>query len=84
MTIYDEFAERIRAAKAPLRLRGGGTKVATVTADGHIHLIPVTVGRDMGATVQITSGLSTSVKIVRDPADSIEEGQQVHIGGNNG
>jgi len=26
MTIYDEFAERIRAAKAPLRLRGGGTK----------------------------------------------------------
>jgi glycolate oxidase FAD binding subunit len=26
MTIYDEFAERIRAAKAPLRIRGGGTK----------------------------------------------------------
>jgi hypothetical protein len=44
--------------------------VATVTADGHIHLIPVTVGRDMGATVQITSGLSTDIKIVRDPADS--------------
>jgi len=26
MTIYDEFAERIRAAKKPLRIRGGGTK----------------------------------------------------------
>lgn len=67
-----------------LILRGGGSKVATVTADGHIHLIPVTVGRDMGASVQITSGLSTDTKIVRDPADSIEEGQQVRIGGNNG
>jgi glycolate oxidase FAD binding subunit len=26
MTIYDEFADRIRAVKAPLRIRGGGTK----------------------------------------------------------
>ncbi|MYM21648.1 glycolate oxidase subunit GlcE [Duganella sp. FT135W] len=26
MTIYDEFADRIRTAKAPLRIRGGGTK----------------------------------------------------------
>ncbi|MYM65960.1 glycolate oxidase subunit GlcE [Pseudoduganella sp. FT55W] len=26
MTIYDEFADRIRAAKVPLRIRGGGTK----------------------------------------------------------
>lgn len=66
-----------------LVLRGGGTRVATVTADGHIHLIPVTVGRDMGATVQITSGLPTTTKIVKDPADSIEEGQKVRIGGGN-
>jgi RND family efflux transporter MFP subunit len=67
-----------------LILRGGGTKVATVTPDGHVHLIPVTVGRDMGATVQITSGLSTTTKIVKDPADSIEEGQKVRIGGDHG
>lgn len=66
-----------------LVLRGGGTRVATVTADGHIHLIPVTVGRDMGATVQITSGLPITTKIVKDPADSIEEGQKVRIGGGN-
>ncbi|MRX09783.1 glycolate oxidase subunit GlcE [Pseudoduganella sp. FT25W] len=26
MTVYDDFAARIRTAKAPLRLRGGGTK----------------------------------------------------------
>ena len=67
-----------------LILRGGGTRVATVTPDGRVHLIPVTVGRDMGATVQITSGLSTATKIVKDPTDSIEEGQKVHIGGDHG
>ena len=67
-----------------LILRGGGTRVATVTPDGRVHLIPVTVGRDMGASVQITSGLSTATKIVQDPTDSIEEGQKVRIGGIHG
>jgi RND family efflux transporter MFP subunit len=67
-----------------LILRGSGTHVATVTADGHVHLIPVTVGRDMGASVQITSGLSTTTKIIANPTDSIEEGQKVRIGGDRG
>ncbi|MDE1916249.1 MAG: efflux RND transporter periplasmic adaptor subunit [Sphingomonadales bacterium] len=67
-----------------LILRGGGTRVATVTPGGRIHLIPVTVGRDMGATVQITSGLPVTTKIVEDPTDSIAEGQKVRIGGDHG
>jgi hypothetical protein len=58
--------------------------VGTVTPDGHVRLIPVTVGRDMGATVQITSGLSPDMKIINDPADSIADGQKVEIGGSHG
>lgn len=74
----------VTVPSSALVLRGGGTRVGTVTADGHVHLIPVTVGRDMGATVQITSGLSPDTKVINDPADSIADGQKVQIGGSHG
>lgn len=75
---------QVTVPSSALVLRGGGTRVATITPDGRIHLIPVTVGRDMGSSVQITSGLSTATWIVDNPADSIEEGQKVRVGGRHG
>ena len=59
--------------------RDKGTQVAVVGPHDHIHLHAVTVGRDLGSTSEISSGLSSTDKVVNDPPDSIAEGQLVRV-----
>ena len=61
-----------------LLFRSQGLQVATVVGN-KVHLVPVKIGNDMGATVEIASGLQASDKVIVDPSDSIAEGQQVRI-----
>jgi hypothetical protein len=39
--------------------------------------VPVVIGEDDGATVQIVSGLEASDKVIQDPPDSLIEGEKV-------
>jgi RND family efflux transporter MFP subunit len=57
--------------------RREGTRVGTVGSDGIAHLIPVTIGQDDGATVQIVSGLKDEDRVIQDPPDSLIEGEKV-------
>lgn len=41
------------------------------------HLVPVTIGEDDGATVQITTGLQAGDKVIQDPPDSLIDGEKV-------
>lgn len=61
-----------------LLFRSEGLRVAVVR-DGRVHLQPITIAKDNGATLQIGSGLNASDQIVLDPADSIAEDQPVHV-----
>lgn len=62
-----------------LLFRSQGLQVALVR-DGKVHLQRVTIGQDMGATVEIASGLEASDEVIIDPSDSIAEGQDVRVG----
>ncbi len=65
-----------------LIFRRVGMQVATVTegSEGAVaHLVPVTIGEDDGATVQIVSGLNASDKVVQDPPDSLIDGEKVTV-----
>jgi multidrug efflux pump subunit AcrA (membrane-fusion protein) len=53
--------------------------VAVVGPDGKVHLKPVRIGRDFGTSVEILGGLDPTDRIVVNPADSLEDGEQVHI-----
>ncbi len=66
-----------------LLFRSQGLQVATVR-DGKVHLQHVTIGKDMGATVEIASGLQASDQVIVDPSDSIAEGQEVRIADRDG
>ncbi len=57
--------------------RRDGTQVGTVGSDNVAHLIPVTIGQDDGATVQIVSGLKDGDRVIQDPPDSLIEGEKV-------
>ena len=66
-----------------LLFRSQGLQVATVVGE-KVHLVQVKIGNDMGATVEIASGVKPSDQVIVDPSDSIAEGQQVHIADHGG
>ncbi len=67
---------------AALIFRREGMRVGVVVNDGgetKAHLVPVTIGEDDGATVQITNGLSANDRVIQDPPDSLIEGERVTL-----
>jgi RND family efflux transporter MFP subunit len=61
-----------------LLFRSEGLRVAVVS-NGRVHLQPITIAKDNGATLEVGTGLNPSDQIILDPADSIAEGQPVRI-----
>ena len=59
--------------------RQEGTRVAVVGSDNKVRLRPITIGRDYGNTLEILGGVGVEDQVVVNPADSLEEGQQVNV-----
>jgi len=70
---------RITIPVNAMLFRAEGPRVAVVDKDGKVHMHPISIGRDFGATLEILGGLDVSDRIIINPADSLEEGQQVHV-----
>jgi RND family efflux transporter MFP subunit len=73
-------AGTVTIPSSTLVFRAAGTQVAMVGPGDRIQLQPVTLGRDLGGTVEVTSGLSSSARIVDNPPDSIAPGELVRVG----
>lgn len=61
-----------------LIFRAQGLQVGVVR-NNRVHLIPVTIAHDAGATVEINSGLTAQDEVILNPSDSIFDGQEVHV-----
>ena len=59
--------------------RAEGPQVAVVGPDSKVKLRPINIGRDYGATLEVLGGVSPTDKIVINPPDSLEGGQQVNV-----
>jgi multidrug efflux system membrane fusion protein len=59
--------------------RAEGPRVAVVDAGGKVRLRPINIGRDYGATLEILGGVAPNEQVVINPADSLEDGQQVNV-----
>jgi RND family efflux transporter MFP subunit len=64
---------------AALIFRKEGLRVGTVVNGNSARLVPVVIGEDDGATVQIVSGLSASDQVIQDPPDSLIDGEKVQV-----
>ena len=63
-----------------LLFRAEGPNVAVVdNSSDMIQLHPVTIARDLGATLEIAQGLTPSDRIVINPPDSIANGDHVTV-----
>ena len=54
-------------------------QLGTVVDGDVAHLVPVVIGEDDGAAVQIVSGLNPGDQIIQDPPDSLIEGEKVTV-----
>ncbi len=70
---------RLRVPINTLLFRAEGVRAAVVGDDNKVQLRPVTIGRDFGTYVEILGGLKPSDWIIINPADSLEDGQLVHV-----
>jgi RND family efflux transporter MFP subunit len=64
-----------------LLFRQEGLRVG-VARDGIVKLIPISIGRDYGNTVEVTSGLTLADQVVLNPSDSLVSGTRVEMNAN--
>jgi RND family efflux transporter MFP subunit len=64
-----------------LLFRKHGLEVAVVGLEGKITLKPVTLGRNLGAEVEVLKGLALSDNVVDSPSASLESGDIVRVAG---
>jgi RND family efflux transporter MFP subunit len=64
---------------AALIFRKEGLRVGVVVNGDTVHLVPVVIGEDDGANVQIVTGLSLNDHVIQDPPDSLIEGEKVQV-----
>lgn len=62
-----------------LLFRSEGMQVAVVEGDDRVRLRKVTLGRNLGLTAQVTSGLKPTDRIVSDPSLGLLDGQSVKV-----
>jgi RND family efflux transporter MFP subunit len=62
-----------------LLFRSEGLRAVVVDANHKTHLKPLAIGRDYGTTLEVLQGLDANDWVVLNPADSLDEGQEVHV-----
>ena len=61
-----------------LLFRSEGLRVGVVR-NGHAELVPVTIGRDYGSSVEVVSGLQPTDPVILNPSDSLISGTTVRV-----
>jgi len=71
--------QALAVPSSALMFRDNGMQVAVVGPDNRVVIKPVSIGRDMGNIVQIATGITKEDKIINNPPDALEQGDQVDI-----
>jgi RND family efflux transporter MFP subunit len=66
----------LRIPAIALIVRGEGTMVARVQ-DNTVHLVPVTLGRDFGTSLEVLDGVKAGDALVVNPPESLSDGLTV-------
>lgn len=81
--MYAQVQFTVPSAGASLRIpaialivRGDGTQVARVK-DNAVELVPVTLGRDFGTTLEVLDGVQAGDALVVNPPESLADGLRV-------
>ena len=56
-----------------------GLSIATVSANNRVLRKPVAIERDLGAVVELASGLAPNDRVIENPPDGVENGAEVRL-----
>jgi RND family efflux transporter MFP subunit len=59
--------------------RASKPMVAVLDADNRVHMRPVTIARDFGASIEIGSGAKKGDRIIDNPPETLTEGETVRL-----
>ena len=83
--MYLDVSFRTSTANPPLKIpagaltfRTGGPETAVVDPDGTVHFKPVTISRDLGSEVEISSGVSQGELVALNISNQVADGDKVH------
>ncbi len=79
--VHLKLATRVNSLIVPVNgvlFRSEGISAAVVQND-QVAIVPITIGRDFGDSLEVTSGLNANDDIVVNPPDSIAAGQKVQL-----
>jgi RND family efflux transporter MFP subunit len=71
-------AQSITIPANTLLFRSEGLRVGVVR-NGRAELVPITIGRDYGATVEVVTGLQPTDQVIVNPSDSLTSGAPVQV-----
>jgi RND family efflux transporter MFP subunit len=83
-SIHLQIAATARVLRVPssaLIFDAKGLSIATVDADNRVRIKPVSVERDLGAVVEVSSGLDPNDRVIENPPDGIGTGASVQLAG---
>jgi len=83
-SVHFKLGQTIRPLIVPtgsVLFQAKGPRVAVVTPDSKVELHKVSIGRDLGNTIEITSGLSPLDRIIASLPDYVIDGMAVSIQG---
>lgn len=72
-------AQTLVLPSSALLFRGQGLEAAVVDQTHHVHLKRLGAGRNLGQSMEITSGLQAGDRVIDNPPDSIAEGELVRV-----
>jgi RND family efflux transporter MFP subunit len=81
VSVHLKLPEVVRSVTIPadaLLFRSEGLRVGVVR-NGQSVLVPITIGRDFGSTVEVVSGLNRSESVILNPSDSLVGGTRVRV-----
>jgi RND family efflux transporter MFP subunit len=83
---YTEVHFKVRDAQSALTIpsasllfRSEGIRLPVVKGENRAALIPVSLGRDFGARIEVLSGVAESTAVIANPPDSLVDGETVRV-----
>lgn len=83
---FGEVTFHLRSSKpvliipaSALLFRTQGTQVALLQEDGRVHIQNIQLGRDLGNSVEVVSGLTAASSVIENPSDSITDDTLVSV-----
>ena len=76
-SIHLQIADTSRVLRVPssaLIFDAKGLSIATVDANNRVLVKPVSIARDLGAVVEVASGLAPNDRVIENPPDGIGTG----------